>query len=599
MTTAFQFNQPPFDTLSVQEQRELASQLNLEYHPAGQTLIAANTPVDSLYVVMKGLVAGGDEQDSLYGEHELFDGKAVLEGLSSHPFVALEDTLVWQLPRAAALALCQRNSQFAAFFYQDVARRIGELSPSPQALSQAMQMLSRVGEVALTPLHTLPANASVLEATQCMDRHGLSAVLLSDSAGPRMFSQSDLRRAICAGAIPASTPASAYASTALFTISPDATLHEAMLLMIRHSIHRLVVSRDGELVGILEQLDLLSSLANNPHSIGVQIERASSPQELKLAAERMHSLIQLLQHSGMKVTLIAEMIGELRQKLLARLWQLLAPPELTSQICLLALGSEGRGEQILRTDQDNALIYADDVDQGVLARVAEQFTATLITLGYPPCPGGVMISNPAWRRSEAEFRQQISAWTSSPSGEHVMNLAIWLDASPIIGNTTLLYHLQDHLDQCLDGNTLFMGHFALPIERFASSHGLRPSWLPGAASSQIDLKKAAIFPLVHGLRSLALAARNRSTNSYQRLAALRGGTVISEALGNDLAASLSFLQGLQLKYGLQAQQAGRPAEPQLALAQLSSLERELLKDALGVVKQFRTLLRHHFKLDAL
>ncbi|WP_348944081.1 putative nucleotidyltransferase substrate binding domain-containing protein [Chitinibacter sp. FCG-7] len=599
MPGALDFSYPPFDTLTPVEGSELIRQIDIEYHAAGSTIIEAGSPMLALYVVMKGLVTGGADHDVPIAEHELFDGKALLEGRCAHAFSAREDTLLWRIPREAILQLSQRNTTFAAYFYQDVARRMAELSPSPHQLSQATLMLTRVRDACASPVFYLPADASVLDAAQMLQAKHASSVLIKTAQGCGIFTQSDLCQLVSQGLVPATTHAADHASFRLHTVEPDATLHQAMILMMRHGIHRVLIAQNGEISGVLEQLDLLACLANNPHSLGVQIERANSIDELKQVSARFTPLIQLFQQSGMKVTLIAELIGELRQKLLAKLFALLAPAGMLEHVCLLALGSEGRGEQILRTDQDNALIIADGYEHPELASVCAQFNATLLALGYPPCPGQIMISNPAWRLSVSGFKQQIDAWTYSPDSKQLMQLAIWIDGTAVTGNTTLLYELKNHLKRWLDGNTSFMAHFARAIEQFPSPLGLFSRLLTHADDHLLDLKKGGIFPITHGLRSLALEAGIEPRNSYLRLAALSGGTVISHSLAQDLAETLGFLQGLQLKYGLQAQAAGRQAVNLIDPAQLTALERELLKDALGVVKQFRSLLRHHFKLDQL
>ncbi|QLG86771.1 CBS domain-containing protein [Chitinibacter bivalviorum] len=599
MSTPFDFSYPPFDALTALERNELLKHLDIEYYAAGSNIIVPNSPMLALFVVMKGLVVGGVEQDVYFAEHELFDGKAVLEGQCPHAFIAQEDTLLWRIPREHILQLSQRNATFAAYFYQDVARRIAELTPSPHQLSQATQMLSRVRDAALSPIHYIAADASVLEATQCLEQYQISSVLVQTEQGSGIFTQSDLRKLVCQGLIPAQEKAALHATYQLLSIESDATLHQAMILMIRHGIHRVLVQQHGQLIGVLEQLDLLASLANNPHSIGLQIDRASSIDELQTASDRFLPVIQLLHHSGMKVTLIAELIGELRQKLLAKLFQLLAPPEMLQHVCLLVLGSEGRGEQILRTDQDNALIIADDYQHPALESICQQFNEALHRFGYPPCPGGIMVSMPQWRKTVSEFKQQLNDWTYTPNGENVMKLAIWVDATAVTGNTSLLYTLQEHFNKWLDSNTQFMAYFAFPIEHFPTPLSLFSRLVTSGQQNVLDLKKGGLFPITHGLRSLALEARIQTKNSYARLAALCGGNVIDEQMAQDLSETLSYLQSLQLKYGLAAILSGKATINLIDPAQLTALERELLKDAFGVVKQFRSLLRHHFKLGML
>jgi CBS domain-containing protein len=204
--------------------------------------------------------------------------------------------------------------------------------------------------------------------------------------------------------------------------------------MVRHRVHRLVV-RDGDAVlGVLSQLDLVSFVANHSHIIALQIDDAASVAELKAAAERVDQTVALLQGSGIRIERVAQLVSELNTRLFARLWSLLAPPELVANSCLIVMGSEGRREQILKTDQDNALLLRDGFEFAGLAELAERFNAALGELGYPPCPGQIMLSNPLWRQPLARFRETMRDWVHGADPEGPMRLAIFFDAAPVAGD---------------------------------------------------------------------------------------------------------------------------------------------------------------------
>jgi CBS domain-containing protein len=390
----------------------------------------------------------------------------------------------------------------------------------------------------------------------------------------------------------------------LICVQAEDDLHHAMLLMMRHSVQRLVVLEGDEVCGVLEQIELMSAFFNNSHNprgITAQIGRAHHPDALLAAVKSTQQLIRSLHGNGMKITLLAELVGEIRQRLFSRLFMLLAPPEMLPHVCLLVLGSEGRGEQILNTDQDNALIIEDGYQHPDLERVCAAFNQQLITFGYPPCPGQVMVSNPQWRQSVAGYKRLINHWTSSASSENVMQMAIWLDARPVCGQLALFEGLRQYLQQDLGDNAAFLARFAFPVEQFSPPINLfsRLITTAGPDKHALDIKKGGIFPVVHGLRSLALQYGLDECNSYRRIQRLSDMGHLSECFGRDLAESLAFLQGLQLKAGLLNQAMDKPVDHLIDPAALTTLERELLKDTLSVVKQFRQLISHHFKLGML
>ncbi|WP_028455525.1 putative nucleotidyltransferase substrate binding domain-containing protein [Chitinilyticum litopenaei] len=602
MSSNFDFSHSPFDTLTPAERAHVADALDILYYPAHSDILAPGDEVTQLYVVMKGLVEERGEHGTVfYAANDVFDSRALVSGTAGIALQATEDTLLWQIPREVILAITRSNAVFAAFFYDDVARRLATLAHKPYRQEQAALMLLRVSQCPYRPPCWLDHNATVITAARTMQQEHVTAVLVRGARGTGIFTQSDLRNFVIDGLDPHTEPVEWHANYGLIGIEDDDFLHQAMLLMVRHTIQRLLVTRQGEICGILEQVDLLSCLANNPHTVTGSLERATSLVELRAAATSMAQLVVQLHGNGMKVTLIAELVSELRQKLLSRLFTLLAPPGMLEQVCLLVLGSEGRGEQILRTDQDNALIVADGYDHPQLAEVCERFTAELLAMGYPPCPGGVMLNTPQWRRSVSDFRRQINAWTGEASGEQLLQLAIWIDARPVCGNATLHAGLDAHLRRWLADNDAFLARFAWPIEQFEPPLSLfaRLVTAAGEHGELLDLKKGGIFPIVHGIRSLALQYKVVQSNTYQRIEKLRGLPVLPDALASDVAEALAYLQGLQLRHGIRLEAAGQRADNLIDPRTLSTLERDLLKDALGVVKRLRLALRHHFRLGAL
>jgi CBS domain-containing protein len=266
------------------------------------------------------------------------------------------------------------------------------------------------------------------------------------------------------------------------------------------------------------------------------------------------------------------------------------------------MGSEGRGEQLLRTDQDNGLVLRDGfdaLDEAAVAAACAAFSAALARFGYPPCPGGVMLSRPGWRGTQREFASRVRRWLLQPDGESTLRLAIFLDAHAVAGDAALLAAVRGEIDTLVAADDALLGRFAQAIDAFGEETG---GWwhrlLAVGEPPPLDLKKAGLFAIVHGVRSLALQQHVAATGTAARLDALVAAGRLPAALATDLADSLHFLMALRLDAGLAELDTGRPVTGHVDVARLSSLDRDLLKDALAVVKRFKTLLRHHFHLQA-
>jgi len=321
---------------------------------------------------------------------------------------------------------------------------------------------------------------------------------------------------------------------------------------------------------------------------------------LAQAASQITRMVTTLHRSGTRVSLIARLVQDLNARLFERAWQLIAPTDLVVNSCLFVMGSEGRGEQLLKTDQDNGLILRDGYTPPEnLEEICQNFSRALRDFGYPECPGNIMVSNPMWRKTSYDFGQMVQKWLLMPDANSLMNLAIFLDAHAVCGDAHLLQHAQQVLQRLATDNDAMLARFAASIDAFGNSQGWWNRLLGLNDQQGLHLKKEGIFPLVHGVRSLALAEHLKETSTTARIEMLVAKDVITPALGADLTQSLHFLMGLKLKAGLTELETQREVSGLVDVGKLSTLERDLLKDALGVVKHFKTLLRGRFKLDSL
>jgi CBS domain-containing protein len=490
----------------------------------------------------------------------------------------------------------------AAEMAPDTIHKPGRAEPAPRERRELVSLMaSRVGDVFLRKPFFVDGGTDIVSLCRALAAQGLGEALVRDGERLGIFTTSDLRDALLRPEPPGALAVREVASFAPRSVSVEDDLYDAMLLMLRHRIHRLVVMRGAEVVGVLSQLDLMAFVASHSHLIALEVAQAGSVAELGVAARQTDGLIRVLQGDGVRVEVIAGLVGELNRRVFVRLWDLLAPEVLRANSCLVVMGSEGRGEQIVKTDQDNALILRDGYAPADLEPVTEAFTAALIEFGYPPCPGGIMLSRPLWRQPLAGFRESLRQWIHGANPEGPMNLAIFLDAAAVAGDADLLAQARDYVDQVLVGDAFYCARFARAIEQFGSDGGWwsRLPGLRGREAAEIDLKKLGIFPVVHGVRALALENRVRALGTIDRLRALEAGGRIDPALSGDLTEALRFLIGLKLSNNLRQMAAGHAPDNRIRLAELGTLDRQALKDSLGIVRRFKQWLGRHFRFDAL
>jgi len=221
----------------------------------------------------------------------------------------------------------------------------------------------------------------------------------------------------------------------------------------------------------------------------------------------------------------------------------------------------------------------------------------LIELGYPPCPGNIMVSNPEWVGTVSQWKRRIARWIEARDGDSLMKLAIMLDSHAVAGNPALLDRVRDDLFAQCAGNELLLSYFARTILRFST-----PLTLFGSLKRPqhgIDIKKGGIFPIVHGVRVMALERGIRPTSTLERLEALAADGRLEPRFAEDLAEALSLFTELRLKQQLARREGEDESRnpDRVVVQELSSLERDLLREALHIVKDFKQRLSHRFHLE--
>ncbi|MDO4907951.1 DUF294 nucleotidyltransferase-like domain-containing protein [Neisseria sp.] len=597
----FDFNYAPFNYLSNPERVMLQKAVDIAFFHNGESIIRPDEPIEYLYVVMKGLVketgADGDVV-SLYHPRDTFEARGLIEGVSHHQFVVEEEALVYTIPKDVVLKIIESNPRFGAYCYASVADKFASLSNSKNESEFESLFTAKVRDACRDNPTWLEGGDSIFRAAEVLKERKTKSALVRHEGRIGVFTESAFRDIVIAGA-PSSDAIHNWAAFNLISIDIDDFVFNALLRMTTFKIQRVVVTENGQPIGTLEQIDVLAYFSNHSHLAAQRLERAKTIDELVDIAGQMTDSIRLLRNNGVRAPQLAQLMQVLNSSLFEKAWRILAPADLYDNSCLIVMGSEGRGEQILKTDQDNALILRESVNPEEAAEVAEQFSATLARLGYPPCPGKIMVNNPAWRKTLPEFKKMVSGWCHAPDGEAMMNLAIFIDAKAVAGDVAMLAEVKEHLQKRMINDAGMLMAFARAVDQFESqSRGFFSQLINRGGSEKMDIKKMGQFPVVHGIRALSLEARIEETNTFERIRHLVQLNVIDEALGQDVAEALSYIMDLRFSANLHILESGAGTPNQVDFANLSTLERDLLKDALQVVKRFKNVIRHHFHITS-
>ena len=595
-------SQPPFDLLDDAARGRISARVDMGFHPRGETLIAAGAPSERVVLLLKGRVqafdldaAGHEQRFADYGPGDIVGAWAVIAGRARHSYRADTDVVSFLLPADMFRELLADYPGFAAWFHEGLAVK-GPMAERTRGSELAEIMVAQVGAAQLAPAVRIPADTSISAASARLRSARVDCLLIDDPAHqePGVVTRTDLLDALTVDRLSLDSAVGPLASRPLVAMQTSDVLFQALATMAERRIERVAV-RDGDaIVGTLGMAEVLSHYASHSHLISLRLARAHTIEDVAEAARGMPKLVRTLHAQGARMPALMELVSALNSRVMARLFELLVPGEFQGHMCLLVLGSEGRREQLLKTDQDNALVVDDALEWPGLEATMARFTEVMGEVGYPPCPGGVMVSNPHWRMSAAQWQARLDHWRSHYDTGAAMDLSITLDARPVAGNQGLFAPIDAQLlalggdDRLLHSMAAAVLQFENPLTFFGQlRHGDRG----------LDLKRGGIFPIVHGLRCLALRHGIGERNSFARCEALVRAGHLDATLGRDLTQTLSALQRLRLDAQLATIDSGGMPDNLLQASSLRRLDRELLRDALRVVKAFQQHVRTVFYLS--
>jgi CBS domain-containing protein len=598
----FDAQNPPFDRLNREEVDKLSAAMDIGYFAPGTTIVSAGESSESLHVIIKGVVEErvGQEAQAALGPKDAFDSGAVVHGSAAASFVATEETLCFLLPKDTILDLVKKNQGFAAFFYSDLSRRLDAFATERTGRGLDSVLRAHVKEARRGNAIFIDGATTLEEAGQTMKQNAVNALYVTDGERTGVVSGMSISKAVILRRIPLETPVREVCNFDVASVTDDDFIFDALLTMTRTKKRRLAIRENGSYAGFLEDIDLLELFAGNSQLIPGRIDRAKRVADLAVAAKDIQAQVERLHEQGVKIDMIAAMTSDLNRNLLARLFDLVAPTSVRKNGCLMVMGSEGRGEQTVRTDQDNGLLLAKEVPEADLDSFRKAFTEALESFGFPRCPGNVMVRNPVWSQPVDSFIKQLKSWILNPGGDSSMNLGIFSDAVPVAGKRDLLVHARTAFLDMMRGESAHLAHFAHLIDLFASAEmGVFGNLMVtvGLSSGDIDVKKVGTFPIVHGVRTLAIDQGLLETSTAARIRAIAAAGILEKPFAQELTSALQLFMELRLRSQLKARRSGNLARESIVnLNALSPADRDIFRNATRVVREFRELVRHRYNL---
>ncbi|WNL11923.1 putative nucleotidyltransferase substrate binding domain-containing protein [Aliarcobacter cryaerophilus] len=597
----------PFNNLNTFELDDLVEDLDIVYFKANSIVQAQDSNPEFLYFVLKGLIQeiNDDEVLSVYSKGEIFDSVSLIKNHSKNSFVAIEESICYALKKERFMQILSSNQQLENYFFQSISDKLNNNILNEKNKDMANIMIAKVKDAKVHKAVIVDTNKTIYEAAKIIKQEKIPTLLLKDEDGEMyIVTDSDFRQKVILNRMDYDDLVVKIASKGLIYINEDDFLFNAQLQMAKHGLKRVVVKNDhDEIVGILDQISLSSFFATNTFAVSNQIINAETLDELKEASHSFIKIIKSLNAKGVKIEFISKLINQLNKKLLDKLYKILAPKELIGKSCLVVMGSEGRAEQILRTDQDNALIISDDcsISEEKLREFTHLFTETLVDFGFPRCEGNIMVSNPYWCRKQSDFKELIYEWVNSPSGDNFMNIAIFYDALCVSGDIEIIKELKNYLFKISSNSQSFDTNFARVINSFDVPLGFFDGFVFNSKDEkhkdEIDIKRGGIFIIVQGIRSLSIQNRVLNTNTIKRINSLKELKVLDDESAKELIMAFNILNSLKLKASLEKLDKKEKIDNFVNPNRLTIMEKDLLKESFKIVNKLKKRLENHFKLN--
>lgn len=608
----------PFQELPEPQLLQLAQSIDVGYFQAGSEILRFNEPLQALHLIRSGAVETFRRNGDLYNrlsEGGIFGEQGLLRGGKVRfPATALEDTLIYFIPDKVFQQLFDSNEFFADYVeVGDTERR-----QSGKAARQAKADLLSVKISTLLQREPvcLDSSASVWQAAKIMTEHSVSSLLIlhentadtpeAARAGTLagIITDRDIRSRLVAPGLKSEISVSQIMSTKLVTVEHQQYVFEAMMLMLRHNLHHLPVLKQAKPVGVLALSDIIRYESQNSLFVVSSIFRQQSVEELSAVGKDVKACFVRMVNEDANSQMIGSAMAAIgrsfKQRLLELAEQQLGPPPVP--YCFLALGSMARDEQLIVTDQDNALIldnsFIAEQHDAYFQQLASFVCDGLAACGYSYCSGNIMATNPQWRQPLNVWQQYFTDWIERPSAERLLHSNIFFDLDAVWGQT----QWADQLNQLILAKAAARPHFLACMVRNALQRtpplGFFKDFVmenDGRQNNSLNIKRRGTAPMVDLIRVHALAVSSGATNSFERLRDIIAANVLPKGRGEDLRDAYEVIAMARIRQQALALQADETPDNNVMPERLSEFERKHLKEAFSVLSNAQKFLKFHFK----
>ena len=622
----------PFNLLEGDTLRQIAENVVIQHLNAGDFIFqTGEAPKPYLYVVRDGAVEILQPEGNVLVEYcdegDLFGLRPLI---ANEPYLlsakAAEESLLYAIPAVNIQNVIEVNPKVGYYLAQHFATGISskytKMYKGRLFLEKDLPVLyqNSLFEIQSVQQSKKPVccteDFTIQEAAIRMQskRVGSIIVVNEDQHPVGIVTDRDLRNRVVTGELSRKEPISKIMSSPVVTVEANSSVASVQIMMMKHRIHHLCITADGTVnspvVGILSEHDLLVLQGNNPAILIREMQRSPNAEELRAIRAKAEQLLQRYLEREVAMDFIASVMTEINDALIVRVIEI-SLEELQEEGKQLpdvswswwGLGSEGRGEQLLRTDQDNALIFGDvpadklEDTRNIFLKLAEKVTAKLHQSGFDYCPGDMMASNPKWCLSLKEWKDQFSDWILTPTTQNILHCNIFFDYRSLYGDASLAEEIGRHIYSLIDQKGIFLSLLAKnalqnpPPLTFFRNFVIEKD---GEHKDAFNIKARAMMPLTDAARVLILGHKvsgiNNTFKRFEKLAELE--PKYSE-LYEQAADAYEILIRYRALQGLKNGDTGKFLNP----ADLTKMQRLNLRNSFRPISELQEIINVRFQVS--
>ena len=610
---------PPFSELPEETLTVITNSVEISYYRQGTPIIHFGDQIHDLYMVRSGEAEVYRRKGELYNrldEGHIFGQMGLLTNNKVRfPVKAIEDTLLYCIPESVFMDLYENFDTFADFVEVEDNARLRQANSDSNDANDLTT--SKVKTLLTREAPSIDKNHTIQEAATIMAEEHVSSLLIidpeivddeDDDSTPviGIITDRDLCTRVLAKGLDPSDDVASVMTQEVISLDHNAYVYEAMLTMLRYNVHHLPVLKDKKPIGIIETTDIVRYESQNSLLLVSSIFQQQTIEDLKVLSEQVKdSFVRLVNEDAnahMVGTAMSVIGRSFKQRIIELAEESLGAPPIP--YCFLALGSMGRDEQLIVTDQDNAIILDDTFNHEKHNKYFEELSKFICDgldqCGYSYCTGDIMATNPTWRMTRTQWEECFADWIDNPNPKALLNASIFFDLDGVFGRLKWAEQLNSFIIRRARKNNRFLACLARNALNRTPPLGFFKDFVmekDGRHNNSINLKRRGTAPLADLIRVHSLAVASRSQNSFERLDDIMDAGILPKGRAQDLKDAMEFISMVRIRH--QALDVTNEIEPDnnIEPENLSDFERRNLKDAFQILSNAQNFLKFRYQAN--